>query len=447
MKMLYLKNSLILSIIFLLITACQPHEKQQDVENSTKESPPNIILIMADDLGYECIGSYGSTSYHTPNIDKIASNGMRFENCHSQPICTPSRVQIMTGQYNVRNYTKFGELDRTQVSFGNLFKNTGYKTAIAGKWQLGKGQDSPQHFGFDKSCVWQQSLDRMDSLGQDTRFSNPVIEFNGKVRRFQNGEYGPEIVSDFLCDFIEDNQEGPFFAYYPMILTHCPFVPTPDSKEWDPQSFGSLDYKGDTVFFKDMVAYMDKIVGKIVTKVEELGLSDNTLILFTGDNGTDEPVVSLINGVRYPGGKGRTTDNGTHVPLIASWPGTINKNQISSDIVDFSDFLPTISEAAGINIPSELPIDGISFFPQLKGEEGIKREWIYCWYSKSGKLKKLKEFARNKEYKLYTTGKFYNVMDDMFEEEPLSVDSLSENQKAIHKMLSEALAKYKNVRN
>ena len=407
---------------------------------------PNIILILADDLGFECITANGGTSYQTPNIDKLASKGIRFENCHAQPVCTPSRVQIMTGQYNVRNYTQFGKLDRSQTSFGNLFKNAGYKTAIAGKWQLGKEKDSPQHFGFDESCLWQQSLPRTDTTGHDTRFSNPILEFNGKVKSFKNGEYGPDIVSDFICDFIEKNKDQPFLAYYPMLLTHCPFTPTPNSKDWDPKNLGSMKYKGKPIYFPDMVSYMDKLVGKIVSKVDKLGLSENTLIIFTGDNGTDQPIISMLRKKEYPGGKKRTTDNGTHVPLIARWEGTINANKESFDMVDFSDFLPTMCDATKIEVPSNIPIDGISFFPQLLGKKSKTKKWIYSWYQLNSKQKKVKEFVRNTEYKLYANGKFYNVKNDFYEKTPLLLAGLNKKGKKAHKSLKKALKVYKNIR-
>ncbi len=410
-----------------------------------QDNPPNIILILADDLGFECITSNGGTSYQTPNLDKLASQGLRFENCHAQAICTPSRVQIMTGQYNLRNYTQFGKLDRRQISFGNLLNNAGYKTAIAGKWQLGQENDSPQHFGFDESCLWQQSLPRTDSAGHDTRFSNPILEFNGEVKHFKNGEYGPDIVSDFICDFIEKNRNQAFFAYYPMTLTHCPFVPTPKSKDWDAKSMGSLEYKGSPIYFPDMVSYMDMLVGKIVSKVEELGLGENTLIIFTGDNGTDQPIVSMLRGEEYPGGKGRTSDNGTHVPLIVRWDGTIASNIECFDLIDFSDFLPTICDAAKVEIPSSIPIDGISFLPQLLGKKGKPREWIYSWYSPYAKQEELKEFARNTEYKLYSTDKFYNVKDDFYEKLPLSLDGLNKQEKRAYKSLKRALNVYEDA--
>jgi arylsulfatase A len=413
---------------------------------SAQDSRPNIILIMADDLGFETIGVNGGTSYPTPNIDKLAGEGIRFENAHSQPVCTPTRIQLMTGKYNVRNYFSFGKMDRDQVTFGNLLKDAGYKTAVAGKWQLGKEKDSPQHFGFETSCLWQQSLGRTDEDGHDTRFSNPTLQFNGEIKHFTNGEYGPDILSDFICDFIEENKEGPFFAYYPMLLTHCPFVPTPDSEDYNPTDPGSLTYKGEPKYFPDMVAYTDKLVGKIAAKVDELGISENTLIIFTGDNGTDQPIVSMLRGEKYPGGKHNTEDNGTWVPLIMRWDNTIEAGRECHDLIDFSDFLPTFCEMANIDLPSDFITDGVSFLPQLQGKKGNPREWIYCWYSKSAKIEDLRELARDKKYKLYTTGEFYNVKEDFFEKNPIPLHELNKEEKRAFKKLSKALDRYSNVR-
>jgi arylsulfatase A len=409
-----------------------------------QQKKTNILLIMADDLGFEAITANGGNSYHTPNIDKLAASGVRFENGHSQPICTPSRVQIMTGKYNVRNYTEFGVLDRGQTTFGNLFQKAGYKTVVAGKWQLGKEKDSPQHFGFDESCLWQHRSGRTDDQGRDTRFSNPLIEINGVPKRYINGEFGPDIISDYLCDFIEKNKDEPFLAYYPMILTHCPFIPTPDSDDWDPKDMGSPSYKGDAKYFGDMVTYMDKIIGKIVSKLETLGLLENTLIIFTGDNGTDQPVVSLLNGKEYPGGKSKTTDNGTHVPLVVSWIGTAKAGIECDDLIDFSDILPTICDAANVVVPDDFVVDGRSFIPQLMGEKGNVRDWIYCWYNPRGNL--LKEFTRDKTYKLYTTGEFYNVNDDFFEKNPIDLEKLNKAEQETYKTLKEALNKYAHSR-
>ncbi|UZD24435.1 sulfatase-like hydrolase/transferase [Algoriphagus halophytocola] len=411
-----------------------------------QDRPPNIILIMADDLGVETIGTYGSDSYQTPYLDAMAADGAKFENCFAQPLCTPSRVQIMTGQYNVRNYTVFGQLDRSQTTFANLLQEAGYKTAIAGKWQLGKEKDAPQHFGFEESCLWQHMLGATDEEGNDTRYSNPILEINGVPRHFDEGQFSTDVTSDFLIDFIERNQEQPFFAYYPMIITHCPFVPTPDSEDWDPSSPGSPTYKGDARYFGDMVSYMDKTIGKIIAKVDELGLSEETIIIFTGDNGTDQPVVSSFRGRAYPGGKKFTTDNGIHVPLLIQWKGKILPGLENEDLIDFSDFLPTLMDLAKVKIPKEIPIDGVSFYPQLMGKKGSPRDWIYSWFTRNGDLESLKEFARSKEYKLYATGEFYQVKEDWMEESPLAPDELNAEAKKVYKTLSKALDKYENIR-
>ena len=403
---------------------------------------PNILLIMADDLGYECVGANGGTSYQTPVLDRLAREGMRFEHCYAQPLCTPSRVKIMTGIYNVRNYVKFGVLDREQTTFAHLFKKAGYATCIAGKWQLGKEVDSPQHFGFDEACLWQHFRGNTDKAGHDTRYENPHLEINGKAVEYDQGEFGPDVVSDYLCSFMERHKDEPFLAYYPMILTHCPFVPTPESKDWDPRSQGSPTYKGKAQYFGDMVTHMDRIVGKLVDKLEALGLRENTLVLFVGDNGTDTPVVSMMDGRAVAGAKGKTTDGGTRVPCIASWPGVVSGGRASSDLIDFTDVLPTLCEAADIPLPKAPAIDGRSFLPQLKGMKGHPRDWIYCWYSRSGARDKAKVFARNQRYKLYRSGEFYDIQNDVLEKRSLDVKLLSQDVQQIHGMLSKALARF-----
>ena len=297
-----------------------------------KDGQPNIILIMADDMGYEALSSNGSESCQSPNLDKLAKGGIRFTNCFSNPICTPSRTKIMTGQYNVRNYVKFGMLDRGQTTFAHQLKQAGYKTAIAGKWQLGNQPDSPQHFGFEKSCLWQHTRGgRSNENGKriDRRFVNPMLEFNGKEKDFTSGEYGPQVCTDFVCDFIDENKKRPFLVYYPMILTHCPFDPTPDSTDWDPKRLGSTTYKGDKNdpqrHFIDMVNFADKMVGQIIKQLEKSGVRENTILIFTGDNGTDKPIVTPWNGTEVVGGKGSMSDTGTRVPLIVNWPAGIKK--------------------------------------------------------------------------------------------------------------------------
>jgi len=398
---------------------------------------PNIILIMADDLGCECIGANGGTSYKTPVLDKMAETGVRFEHCHSQPLCTPSRVKIMTGIYNVRNYVKFGVLDRKQTTFAHLLKTGGYATCVVGKWQLGKQADSPKHFGFDESCLWHH-------VRRTSRYPNPGLEVNGKSVDYKD-KYGPDVVSDFACEFMARNKDKPFLVYYPMIMTHCQFEPTPDSDDWDPKSKGSKSYKGSAKYFGDMVAYMDKIIGKLLAQLDELDLRERTLVLFVGDNGTDKPIVSTMNGRKVVGGKGSMTDAGTRAPLITNWPGVVPKGKVCKDLVDFSDFTPTICQAAGVAVPPELKIDGRSVLPQLRGEKGNPREWIYCWYSRGGGPNG-KEWARNQRYKLYRKGGFYDVSKDVLEKNPLGAGELTADARQACAMLQKALDKYKDAR-
>jgi arylsulfatase A len=164
---------------------------------------PNLILIMADDLGYETIGANGGTSYKTPNLDKLAASGVRFTNCFVQPLCTPTRVQLMTGRYNVRNYISFGNMDPNAVTFANLLKPAGYATCITGKWQLGRDAELPKKFGFDESYLWQLTR-------RPPRYANPGLEINGVEKDFHGGEYGPDLINDYALDFIDRNKSKPF---------------------------------------------------------------------------------------------------------------------------------------------------------------------------------------------------------------------------------------------
>lgn len=363
---------------------------------------PNIVLIMADDMGYEALSVNGSESCQTPNLDKLAAGGIRFTNCFANPLCTPSRAKIMTGQYNVRNYVKFGLLDRGQTTFAHQLKAAGYTTCIAGKWQLGKQKDAPQHFGFDRSCLWQHTRSgrsKQDGKTYDRRFVNPMLEINGEEKEYLDGEYAPKLCTEFVCDFIHQNRTRPFLVYYPMILTHCPFDPTPDSSDWDPQRLGSTTYKGDLNdpqrHFRDMAAYADKMVGQIVKQLEKSGVRDNTLVVFTGDNGTDKPIVTPWNGTKVIGGKGTMTDMGTRVPMIASWPDGINKpGRVADDLVEFVDVMPTLCEVTGAKLPEDYPGDGTSLASVMKEETGPRiKDWIYIWYR--GNV-----MVRNKQYSL-----------------------------------------------
>lgn len=400
---------------------------------------PNIVLILADDLGYECLGANGGTSYRTPVLDGLAATGMRFSHGYAQPLCTPTRVQLMTGLSNARNYISFGSMDPQAVTFANLLKSAGYATGIAGKWQLGHDPGLPKKFGFDAYCLWQHTR-------RPPRYANPGLEINGVEKDYTAGEYGPDLVSDFALDFISRRKDGPFFLYYPLMLTHAPYQPTPDSTDWDPKAQGE-GVNQRPAHFADMVAYMDKLVGKLVAQLEALGLRDNTLILFLGDNGTGKGTRSMMGDREVSGGKGSTTVAGMHVPLIASWPGQVAAGKTCADLVDTTDFLPTLLEAAGVPVPSDLRLDGRSFLPQLRGRQGQAREWIYAWYSpRQGADLTVREFAFDQRFKLYRGGPFYDLEKDPAEKQPLAVASLTGVAAVAARRLQGALDQFKDAR-
>ena len=388
----------------------------------------NIILIMADDVGYECFGCYGSKQYSTPNIDRMARNGMLFTHCYSQPLCTPSRVKIMTGISNVRNYSAFSVLNSDQKTIGHYFKEAGYKTLVAGKWQLlgaehysprfrGKGS-WPDKAGFDNFCLWQ-----VDKLG--SRFWQPLINIDGENRQFEKkSDYGPDIVNQYILDFMEREKSEPFLIYYPMILVHNPFDPTPNSE--------SVRSKNKQRNFEDMVAYMDKMIGNVIARTEELGIAENTLILFCGDNGTNKAITSTLNGVEIVGGKGLTTDAGTRVPMVALQPGVVPQGRVYEELVDFSDFLPTCLDSCGLEIPEG--IDGRTFAPQLRGEPGQPREWIHCFYCPRPESSKPKQFVRDKRWKLYRDGTFYDITSDVKEKNDLTGSETNDANDARQKL-------------
>lgn len=411
-----------------LLFSCPAHALQEQ---------PNIILIMADDFGYECVTANGGESYQTPVLDRLAASGARFEHCHAQPLCTPTRVQLMTGRYNVRNYLNFGTLPRTATTFAHTLKQAGYATGICGKWQLGSETDAPRHFGFDESLLWQHTR-------RPPRYANPGLELNAAEKDYTQGEYGPTLINDFALDFITRHKEQPFFLYYPMILTHDPFQPTLDSPDWDPKTTGERQRR-DTRHFSEMVSYMDKMIGRIDTRLKELGIRENTVLIFLGDNGTHSTITSRFKGREYQGGKGSTTERGTHVPLIVSWPEAITSGRVHRDLVSTADFFPTLCQIAGAPVPDGL--DGVSFYPQLRAEPGTPRQWIYSWYSPRQKANlTVRECVFNHDFKLYRDGAFFDLKLDPYEKNPVDTSSLGAIQTKACQELQAVLDQYQNAR-
>ncbi|MBN2092435.1 sulfatase-like hydrolase/transferase [candidate division KSB1 bacterium] len=403
---------------------------------------PNVLLIMADDFGYECLSCNGNLDYQTPHLDELAQTGIRFTQCHAQPLCTPSRVKIMTGLHNFRNYEAFGYLNPNQRTFGQVMKAADYATCIVGKWQLNgihkhrgpkpgwEDNRRPHHFGFDEYCLWQLTHEKKNG----ERYANPLIEQNGRILTGVEESYGPDIFTNYAIDFIKRNSKHPFLIYYPMALTHDPFVPTPDSPEWANKKWR---YQPDNKFFKDMVVYADKLIGRLVQTLKETGVYENTIIIFTGDNGTNVKISTNTPNGTIQGGKGSMLDAGTHVPLIIHWPEKIKKGQVYEELVDFTDFFPTLSDIVGTKEVS----DGHSLYPLLVGNKFTPRETILMHYDPQwGNNDKFRNrFARTKAYKLYQDGKFYHLATDPLEKNDISVESCTREQMKIRQKLQTIL--------
>ncbi|MGB7325866.1 MAG: sulfatase-like hydrolase/transferase [Rubripirellula sp.] len=407
-------------------------------------APPNIVLIMADDVGIEGLGCYGGVSYRTPALDGLARDGVRFTHAYSQPLCTPTRVQLMTGKYNHRNWKYFGTLDPDETTFGHRMKDAGYATAIFGKWQL-QSYDPPNFPGADKRrgtgmYAKDAGFDEyalFHALGTEdkgSRYANPtMLEGNagetGELKTY-SGKFGEDIWVEKTIDFLVRHRDQPAFVYYPMALPHWPFVPTPNSDDWDPAKpvTESLEYAA------DMIEYMDTAIGNLIAGMESEGLRENTVVIFYSDNGTHLDVSSrLSDGRTINGGKGLTLQTGIHVPLIVSWPGHI-KPAVVDTLVDASDFMPTLLELAGGELPADAVCDGVSFAGQLVGQPGATRPSVFCWYDPrpgNDKSQFSREvFALDHDYKYFRDGRLFKLTDRPLEELPVDLDEASDRDLA-----------------
>lgn len=366
-------------------------------ESTSDRKTPNIVLILADDLGAECLGCYGGTSYKTPRLDRMASQGMRFHRAYVNPVCSPTRAELLTGRYPVRtgitSVTHMSpppsrKLDLSRHrTLANFLKDVGYATCIAGKWHLCNDfADHPSHVadaGFEHRFLWRLLRD-----GNVVRhYWNPELWFDGRpADELGRGKFGDDLFTQFIIDFIDEHRDGPFFAYYPMTLVHSQtftgrnFPASPDTLRpgADPDASVEPKQKG----FADLVAYTDKLVGRILDAVDRMGLAEKTLVVFIGDNGTDRVITSRMGSQVIPGGKGRLNEGGTRVPLLVRWPGKVDSGSVANELVDGTDLLPTLLDAAGVKLPEGYTIDGHSFYPRLLGKPFTPREWIYAQYAR-----------------------------------------------------------------
>lgn len=382
-----------------------------DICNAADTHPPNIVLIMADDLGAENLTCYGNTVHATPHLDRMASEGALFNHAYASPVCTPTRAMIMTGLYPNRSgflerldsradVDKNNRLPVHLKTFGHLFQEAGYATAIAGKWHLGHFQkypDQPNSHGFDRHCLWVQYWDGK----RPSRYYGPHNWEDGKYVVHGKKVFGPDYYTKFLINFMETShrKQQPFLAYFPMNLIHSPLVIPPGDPTAAEANYPDDLGKKERINGR-MVYYMDKLVGQLLDKLDSLGVADNTLVIFTGDNGTSTGLENRLGDFRLRGGKRTMNEAGTRVPFIAWWPGKIPPGKRNA-MFTLMDVLPTLASVAGI--PVEYEIDGMDLSHNLFDKPGKDRE-IFAMAFEGGCY-----FVRDKRFRLHEDGRFYDV--------------------------------------
>ena len=406
-----------LALLFLF-TICGPTIAAAPVQ----QSKPNIIFVLADDLGIDGVSCYGADKHQTPHIDALAASGLRFKTCYAAPLCGPSRCLLMTGRYAFRTGGLTNESWRgggpgaksaNEFPMARLLKQAGYATGQAGKWrQLG---ELPSNWGFDEFITDNTA----SGWYWETRYNK-----NGQILNLPEGTYGPDVIQNFTFDFLRRHKDQPFFFYYAMHLVHKPTVRTPDTVA------GTTNINK---LYDDNIRYMDKQLGALVAELERLGLRRNTLIVFSGDNGTAAGYPSSVQGRMVNGWKGSMLEGGSRVPFIASWPAVTPPGKVLDDIVSFADPYATFAELAGAKPPEGLKSDGRSFAPQLRGEQGTPRAWAYVqlgarWY------------VREPGFKLNQAGNLFDMSDAPFVEKPIAPAADTAQSKAAQQRLAAVLA-------
>lgn len=408
-----------LSLAVLLLA---PLVALRAVERPSLTTKPNIIIILADDLGVGNVGCYGGDHAKTPNIDALAKGGTRYLHAYTAPLCGPSRACIMTGRYAFRtgatNQDATGQMKPSvETMIPKLLKPAGYVSSMVGKW--GQLPLEPSDWGFDDSFKFRGS-----GVYWSTQEKVGPYWVNGKKKTLQDKEYMPDLMHQHAVDFITKNREKPFFLYYSLSHVHAEIVRTPDS---------APDSKD---LFADNLAYMDKLVGQFVVELDRLKLRENTLIVFVGDNGTGKAhaKTSTIGGKPLVGEKGSMLEGGAHVPMIVNWPGVTPAGKVSADLIDSTDFLPTFVELVGGKLNEKTVLDGKSFAPQIRGEKGQLRESIFIELAKMW-------YVREANWKLNEKGELFDMTNSPFEEKLVAATSTDENAKAARTRLQATLAK------
>jgi arylsulfatase A len=366
----------------------------------------NVVLILADDLGWADLGCYGSGYYETPNLDRLASRGMRFTNAYAAcPVCSPTRASLLTGKAPARlgltdwipglgdrpDQTLLGppflrRLPAEELTLAEALKAAGYATCSVGKWHLGGDGSGPTDHGFDLNVAGTERGSPPGYYPQESgTFPLPGLRDEPKP-----GRYLTDRLTDEALEFLDAHKDEPFFLYLPHFAVHTPIQPRPDLlAKYQARDPG--DGPRDNPDYAAMVESLDESVGRVVAKLDELGIDDRTLVIFTSDNGglatREGPHTPATSNAPLRAGKGYLYEGGIRGPLIVAWPGVVEPGSTSDLPVSSYDLLPTVLEACSAGRRDDPTLDGLSLVPLLKGEGAIAREalyWHYPHYSNQG---------------------------------------------------------------
>lgn len=389
--------------------------------SQSEPAKPNVIIIMADDLGYGGISCYGEPAIETPNLDALARNGIKFTDFHANaPVCTPTRAALLTGNYQqrsglegviyVRGETREVGLDTSQVTIAELLKNNGYTTGIMGKWHLGyKKEFNPVYHGFDEFYGFVSG-----NIDYHSHYDNAgIYDWWHNLDFIQEEGYATDLITQHSVDFINQHKDQPFFLYVAHEAPHVPFQGRNDPAYRFPGK--EFTYHGPVedqkAAYKDMVEVMDEGIGKIMDALKENKLEENTLVIFISDNGAE----AFGNNGGLNGQKGKLLEGGHRVPAIAYWKNNIKPGESSAILISM-DLLPTILSISQGQLPGDVTFDGRDFSGVLLDKPELEERTLFWRYNNQ-------KAVRAKQWKLLITASdtaLYNLEQDLKETTDLS---------------------------